>query len=424
MSITVPESPTVSPPSRLAPLPFYYGWIMLVLAAAAMTATLPGRTHGLGLITKPLIEDSRLGVSELLFGTLNFWAILLGSALCLPVGRLIDRLGVRVVLVSVAVGLGAAVLWMSQVTGVVALFVALVLIRGLGQGSLSVVSMAMIGKWFTRRLGPAMGIYSVLLAIGFIASTLAVGEAVKLHGWRDTWAWVGWSLLLGLAPLGWLLARNTPEAIGLEADQFRMEAPRATLDMPVSAALRCPAFWIFTLAASLFNLVWSAITLFNESILEERHFDHDTFVLVMATLVATGLPANLLTGWLAPRWGLGRVLAIGMFLLAGSLVAFPALQTRTDAICYGAALGVAGGIITVVYFTIYRQAFGRKHLGTIQAVVQMISVLASALGPLLVVVCKDATGSYQLFFYCSAPLAALLGAAAWFTRLPEPERNS
>ena len=33
---------------------FYYGWIHVVMAAWAMVATLPGRTHGLGLITKPL----------------------------------------------------------------------------------------------------------------------------------------------------------------------------------------------------------------------------------------------------------------------------------------------------------------------------------------------------------------------------------
>jgi hypothetical protein len=29
----------------------WYGWIHVILAAAAMIGTLPGRTHGLGLIT-------------------------------------------------------------------------------------------------------------------------------------------------------------------------------------------------------------------------------------------------------------------------------------------------------------------------------------------------------------------------------------
>src|SRR5260370_32676316 len=41
----------------LVQLPFYYGWVNLVVAAVAMVATLPGRTHGLGLVTEPLLQD-------------------------------------------------------------------------------------------------------------------------------------------------------------------------------------------------------------------------------------------------------------------------------------------------------------------------------------------------------------------------------
>src|SRR6516165_8463364 len=133
-----------------ARLPFYYGWVSLVVAALAMTATLPGRTHGLGLVTEPLLRD--FGMSEVEFGRLNFWAILLGAALCLPVGRLIDRVGARAVLAGVAVALGAVVVLMSRTHDVLILFGLLILVRGLGQGSLSVVSMALVGKWFTRRL--------------------------------------------------------------------------------------------------------------------------------------------------------------------------------------------------------------------------------------------------------------------------------
>src|SRR5262249_22722467 len=155
--------------------------------AIAMTATLPGRTHGLGLITKPLTEDATLGVTDLDVGTLNFWAIIIGSALCLPVGRLIDRYGVRAVMAVVAGGLGLAVIGMSYAAGVVALFVTLTLVRGLGQGALTVASMAAVGKWFTRRLPAAMGVYAVLLAVGFIPTWAGAGAAVKFLGWRHGW---------------------------------------------------------------------------------------------------------------------------------------------------------------------------------------------------------------------------------------------
>ena len=38
----------------------YYGWRVLLVAAAAMVGTLPGRTQGLGLITEPLLRDLQL----------------------------------------------------------------------------------------------------------------------------------------------------------------------------------------------------------------------------------------------------------------------------------------------------------------------------------------------------------------------------
>src|SRR5438874_1082057 len=88
------------------------------VAAAAMVATLPGRTHGLGLITEPLLADLELG--RVPYAALNFWATLVGAAFCIPVGWAIDRLGVRFVLAGVLLALGAVVVAM---TGVAALLV-------------------------------------------------------------------------------------------------------------------------------------------------------------------------------------------------------------------------------------------------------------------------------------------------------------
>src|SRR5262249_48283761 len=98
-------------PAWFARLPFYYGWVNVAVAAVAMSATLPGRTYGLGLIKEPLRAD--LGIDDLHFNVLNFWAILIGASVVLPVGWLIDRLGARAMLVAVALALGGSVLFMS-----------------------------------------------------------------------------------------------------------------------------------------------------------------------------------------------------------------------------------------------------------------------------------------------------------------------
>jgi MFS family permease len=403
-------------------LPFYYGWVNLVLAALAMTATFPGRTNGLAMINKPLQADLHIG--DIFHGSLNFWSVILGAALCWPVGRLLDRLGTRPVLTAVVTALGAVVLWMSRVEGPAELFATLTLSRGLGQGALSVISMAVVGKWFRRRLGPAMGAYSFLLAIGFVAVTLRVGAVVEAEGWRAAWAEVGWALLLVMAPLSALLVRSTPEGSGLADSQEFMAAAAddgAAEGTPLSAALRSPAFWVLTLAASLFNMIFSAFTFFSESVLEAQGFrEKSTFTTLMAVLMASGLAANLLAGALSKPARLGRLLAVGMFLLAAALLAFPWVGSVPGALACGAVLGGSGGVVTVVFFTAYGALYGRRHLGQVQGVAQVLTVFASALGPLLLAVTREWSGSHAMLFHAAAGGAVLFGAASWAVPLPAP----
>jgi len=147
-----------------------YGWIVLFVAAAAMVGSLPGRTQGLGLVTEPLLAELR--IDRVSYATLNLWATLLGSAGALGVGYAVDRRGSRVVLTGVLVSLGAVVCFMSRADSYVALAVWITLTRALGQSALSVVSLAIVGHWFVRRIDKAMAIYSVAISVGFMTASL------------------------------------------------------------------------------------------------------------------------------------------------------------------------------------------------------------------------------------------------------------
>src|SRR6187399_1839902 len=159
----------------------YYGWAVLLVAAAAMVGTLPGRTQGLGLITEPLIAD--LGLDRVTYAQLNFWATLLGAGFAVGIGRLLDRFGGRIVLTSVAVALGLVVCAMARARSTPELAVWVTLTRGLGQSALSVISIALVGQWFTKRLDTAMAIYSIVLSVGFMAAFPLVGWLVQEWGW-------------------------------------------------------------------------------------------------------------------------------------------------------------------------------------------------------------------------------------------------
>ena len=399
--------------------PFYYGWVNVFVAALAMVGTLPGRTQGLGLITEPLLID--LQIDRVVFARINLWATLIGAFFCLGVGRLIDRFGSRTVLTVVTLSLATVVLLMSAAKGIVVLAVLITLTRGLGQSALSVVSITIVGKWFVRRLNLAMAVYTVALSIGFMLAFPIIGALVITNGWRSTWWTIGSSLLLVLAPLSLLLIRKSPESCSLNPDE---ELPQdrlrynATGGYTLQQALLTPGFWVFGLSSAVYGLIASGIALFNESILAERGFDASTYHRSLVIVALTALMGNFLGGWLAGRWTMNRLLALAMFLLAGSLVALPHVRTQTHVATYAVVMGLAGGFVIVIFFSFWSRAYGRAHLGKIQGAAQALTVIASAVGPLLLAECVTRTGSYAAMFYLLTLVVLMLALSAWFVPLP------
>ncbi len=398
---------------------------MVAVAALAMVGTLPGRTQGLGLITEPLLKE--LAIERVAYAELNLWATLLGSTFALGIGRVLDRFGSRGVLSFVALGLGSVVCLMSRAQSFADLAVWVTLTRGLGQSALSVVSIAMVGPWFVRRIDRAMAVYSVAMSVGFMLAFPLVGSLVQRWGWRAAWSAVGIALVAGLAPLAAWLVRRSPRACGLAPDGDPLVPEQASRADELSghswsAALATAAFWIFGLGAALYGLVASGIGLFNESILAERGFGPDVYYKTLVVTALSALAGNFLGGWLAGRVPLGRLLALALFVLAGGLAALPHLASLAQVMAWAVAMGVGGGLVMVLFFSVWPRVFGRRALGRIQGSAQALTVLASALGPLLLAWCADWTGNYRAMFRILAGVIAALGAASLVTRLPPPAR--
>jgi MFS family permease len=401
----------------LAWLPFYYGWVNVVLGALAMVATLPGRTHGLGLVSDELMID--LGLDESGLAQINLWSTILGGLFCLPIGWIIDRFGTRYTTALVLLSLAAVVHGMSVTTSVAVLFVLVTLTRGLGQSALSVLSIAMVGKWFKRRVSLAMAVYSILVGLLFIVAFRWVGGSVKMHHWRAAWDEIAWILVIGLIPLVLLFVRSTPESSGVTPDED--QTPTGELQVTgftTAEALATPAFWVFALGSALFLLASSGISLFNVRILREHNLTYDDYIQAQSVSMLVGLVCQLLSGWLAWRWSIRRLMAIAMFLYGASLLTWPHVMTPLQLGIYAAMTGAAGAAVTVIFFAVWAQLYGRAHLGRIQGISQMMTVLASALGPLVFAWSKDYAGSYHMAFYAIAPLAFAFGLAAWYVPLP------
>jgi len=86
---------------------------------------------------------------------------------------------------------------------------------------------------------------------------------------------------------------------------------------------------------------------------------------------------------------------------------------------WASAMGLGGGLVMVLFFSVWPRVYGRAHLGRIQGAAQAMTVVASAVGPLLLAWCVEWTGSYSAMFNVLAAVITLVAFSASVTPLPD-----
>jgi MFS family permease len=385
----------------------------IVVAALAMVATLPGRSHGLGLITNPLLDD--LGIDRVALSAQNVWATLLGALFCFPAGRMIDRYGLRITLAVVSALLGLVVIGMSLAHSAAIMFWLIMLTRGLGQSALSVVSIALIGKSFDRKASWPAAIYSLVMTVGFMFAFPVTQKCVAEFGWRSPWGTLGAVVFL-LAPLSWILLRRMPTA-AREIGDARPSDDDHTLGEALSTSL----FWILAGSTSMFGLISSGLGYHQQDYLTE-HGLVDYYAQSLTIGAPFGLLGQALCGWMAKRMTYQMVTMAASAVYGLGTLGTAFVSTPTELYMAVIVMAISGGILTVVFFGAWPRFFGQSHLGLIQGAAQMTTVVASAVGPLMFALSRRETGSYSAAIFGLAAVMVGFAVAACFS--PTPNRHS
>ena len=378
-------------------------WAQVIAGALLMVATLPGRTQGLGLITEPLLKDLQL--SRLTYAQINLWATLIGALACLPIGLLIDRKGPRLAAALLLPALAAVVWFMSRLpaptpAGLIGpLFGLILLTRALGQSALSVTSISAASRVFKKDSDWPAGTYAALLSVLFMGAFGIITSVIQSSGWRPAWSGIGIALIV-MMPVLCLMP-------GGPYQQVRDAGTDA--DLTLAQSLRRPLFWVYSAGIALFTAIQAGVGLFNEALLAERGFDqktYHTFLIATAFIALVGqMLAGIGTRWMSLRYWLGLALLAQAAVLAG----YSFIGNSAGLWTLAVVAGLSAGVITVAFFALWGETFGRRHLGRIMGAAQMLSVLASAVGPLLFEGGARWLGTYAKTLLAAAPVSVLLG---------------
>jgi MFS family permease len=380
-------------------LPFY-GWFIVAVGALASFSSGPGQSYSFAVFIDALIADT--GLSRTTISALYAVGTSVSAGLVYLVSRLDDRYGVRRVLPLVALAMGLACFGMAASTGFFSFFLAFAALRSLGQGSMSIHGTLLVAQWFVRKRGRAMA--CVGLGIAFSAAIVPPASRALMNefGWRGAYVALGIAVWLLVIPAALLIVRERPEDVGLYpdgADYPPVGEPPRSAAVGVGRSrnvLSTWRFWHLALPMCIPSFVVTALIFHQVSIFAERGLSANLAAGVFVVYAIASASCSLLAGFLIERVGPKALLIANLCLLSVATAGALMLVSPAAAGLYAAALGMNGGIQSVIGMVAWAQYYGRHGLGRVQGAASMVGIAASAIGPLPLAALRTVGDGYAL----------------------------
>ena len=295
-------------------VPFYYGWWVAIAAAIIIMVASASPLYVFSALIEPLEDE--FGWSRAAIGAgPSIGAVMWGITTPIA-GYLVDRIGVRRLLVVGVLLVGSGNIFISQIEALWHFYIATSLIGiGMSLAGLPVCAVA-VAHWFAKRRGRALGIVSAGAGATGVMVVLTPLLVALFDGRTGVMA-LGLIQLAICIPLA-MTVRHRPEEIGLlpdgepltpgaapadpspgvvegEGGHSGMEQPQ---ELTVGEALRARSFWMLAPALILTWIGSLAVIVHLIPYLDES----GGFTEGGAALIAMGIPFGSLVGRVGFGW--------------------------------------------------------------------------------------------------------------------------
>ncbi|MCY4447462.1 MAG: MFS transporter [Chloroflexi bacterium] len=398
------------PLSRLWPFKgIFYGWAIVSTSVVVTFAQVSMYGPVLSVFVTPIEEELGWERWETAMAfTIGSLGGSIGSA---AVGHLLDRYGARTAVVVAGMIVTAALLGLAVMQEVWQFW----LFFGVGRtAALTGVNLGLtvaLGNWFIRKRGRAVSFMSIGLRAGqALVPLVIVTPLILAYSWRHAYFALALMAFLFVALPGWLIIRRRPEDYGLPPDgvqpgEAALQAPGAPPPDPdgevsftLAEAKRTPAFWLLTIATMTVIFAQTAVNLHAVPSVEDRGvsqaFSGAFVFIIMGTAALSAYGWGALMDKFHVRWGT----AIATVFSAAAMIILMFADNILMASIFGVLFGLGTGGWTIAQTMLFANYFGRRHLGAIRGLSQLLSAPLSSFGAVLAGAIQTATGSYTLAF--------------------------
>lgn len=400
----------------------FHGWKILgtVLVTQAFSAGM--FIYGFGVLQIPIAEE--FGVSRSAVSLTISASMLLGALVAPWVGRLLDRGPIRRVMLLAAVITTLGYIAMALVPSLLAVLGLYTVASAVGlQGMGNIPTSKLMGSWFRRQRGRALGLAALGTSIGGLLAPPMLAEGVVRYGWRAT---VGGAsaaaLLILVVPIATMI-HDHPRDLGLQPDGAA-ESPTqrpgfsSASAWPASRLLREPGFLSFAVVLGILMAMNGALIAHLPPIAMELGLAPTPAAALVSILSVAAIVGKLVFGFAADHVD-HRLLLAAAVALVMTFVGLLASEPPAHWLAASAVLpGLALGGILPLWGAILSDYYGSESMagamGLMMPMMVGIQIAAMQLLPWV----YDQTGSYQPAF--RVMLGAFVVVALAMTRLRPP----
>lgn len=388
-----------------------YGWVVVSVSAIVNSLAWSVRST-FSVFYVALLGEFAWRRGEAALGYSLSWLLLLVFS---PLaGWLYDRWGARLLVPAGGLLLGVALALTGQVSTLWQYYLALGVLGGAGIACIQIPAAAIVGRWFVRSRGAAMGVISAGASASAIIFYPLNTYLILVFGWRAALAIFGLLVVVVTIPLAAFLYRDPPENVNGPGGETEI-TDLVAADWTLGRALRSAPFWAVFAMWGFGVIGYQIVTTHQVAHALERGFSAATLGWVFGLGGACTVAGNVIGGSLSDRWGRGWVFALGSAIGVAGIGCLGWLEGPEDFLLllgYVVA-GVGFGMRISLLAAIPTDLFAGRHLGVILGAAQGGGGLGGFIGPFLGGWLFDVTGSYQVAFAVAALAIVASAVAAW-----------
>jgi len=240
--------------------------------------------------------------------------------------------------------------------------------------------------------GRTMGVVGATSSLASVIGAPLGGILVREFTWRD--AILGYAAMAAFgAVLFWSFYRPAPDADALRSDHRESDG---------SSAFMSPVVWTLALIVGLGGFGQFTVTYFVPSVAAAVYgLDAAAAGVIISTGYVTAIVMNLGVGWLADRFNKVLVLGGVFVLLAMASASLSVEHLFTFRVATATVIGLGFTAANQLY-ALAGSVMPRREAGNAMGVVSLGAGLFGFLGPQLLGILRDWTGSFAAGFYMVA----------------------